>query len=180
MGKHSSGQATVEFTLAIILIMGFSLFYIQLCCVFAWANYIHYATFMSARAYLASGPSQEDQEERATQVITRMLKRSTALPGQDRLPALAKGGPQGEVGVPGFFIRAPSGFNGNDRHSSWMEGARYRFRSRLFVIPFGMGGDASSVNQVTLQSESWLGRERSYEDCINEMEKRSPVWDNGC
>ena len=88
--RSQEGQSTIEFALTLILLMGFVLFYLQLSLVMAFGNYVHYATFMSARAYLSGGENQAEQARRARQVIVRMLK----LPGSeatDRFPAIAKG-----------------------------------------------------------------------------------------
>ena len=40
----------------LFLLMAFLLFYVQLSLLMGYGNYIHYATFMAARAYLSPGP----------------------------------------------------------------------------------------------------------------------------
>jgi len=59
----SAGQSTVEFALTLILLMGLILFYLQLTLVFSYGNYVQLRTFMSARAFLSSGP---DRKTRST------------------------------------------------------------------------------------------------------------------
>jgi hypothetical protein len=181
------GQSTLEFVLTLTLILGFSLFFIQASLVFAYGNYVHYATFMSARAYLSAGPTREDQVMRARSVIVRMLKRSEAEAGVDRFAAIARG--VGGSNPPGFEVNPPPQFDPTKRDFSWLEGVRYTFRSRMFVIPLGgrssvgkgaSGNDGNSANSLTLTSESWLGRETTTEECIGEMEKRKGTYDNGC
>lgn len=188
------GQATVEFALTLLFIVGFSFFFIQLSLVLAWANYIHYATFMSARAYLSSGFSPQDQEERARRVIVRMLKQGQIRQNIDRLPNVARG--IGGDGPSGFFVKPPSQFNSKTRNFSWLEGVRYAFKSKLFLIPFagssgGKGGgggiEKKSVNEISLTSESWLGREPSFDECMAFLSNKvksagvsKVVIDNGC
>src|SRR5690606_25137860 len=89
--RGEEGQSTVEFALTLVLLMAFILFFVQVSLMFAWGNYIHYATYMSARAYLAAGPNLEDQQTRARNVIVRMVKKGPAQPGADRLPFVAQG-----------------------------------------------------------------------------------------
>ncbi|MEK7689515.1 MAG: TadE family protein [Bdellovibrionota bacterium] len=175
-----SGQSTVEFALTLILIMAFVFFFLQLAMVLAWGNFVHYATFMSARAYQSAGSNPDDQRERAVSVLTRMVKKSESAPGTDRLAMIGKGD-GGEDEIKGAEIGAHSQFSGTDRAKSWLEGVRYTFKSRLFLIP--MGGNASGgpglVNAVKLTSESWLGRETTYEECQTVMGKKG-IYDNGC
>jgi hypothetical protein len=171
------GQSTLEFALTLIFLLGFSLFFIQASLVFAYGNYVHYATFMSARAYLSAGSDQNDQIARARSVIVRMLKKGEGQAGSDRWPQIAKG--VGGSNPPGLQMDPPGQFNPSDYDYSWMEGVRYTFRSRLFVVPFGQSS-GDSANSLTLTSESWLGREPTASECGSEMEKRKGIYDNGC
>jgi len=174
------GQSTVEFALTLILLMGFVLFYLQLALVFSFGNYVHYATFMAARAYLAAGPTHEDQVARAQSVIITMLKKSVDSPGVDRFPSIAKG-VGGDGDLPGLAVNPPKNYNPTDTTLSWMQGVRYTFSSRVFVIPLGKGLPSnSSVNSVTLTSESWLGSEPAYDECQNDMKPMKGLFDNGC
>ncbi len=181
---NKDGQASIEFALVLTLMIGFIFFYFQLCLVFAWGNYIHYATFMSARAYQAAGFNQEDQVARAKNVLIRAVKKGIAFPGRDRLPVLARG--FGGDDLPGIAIDSPKNFDAKTRNLSWLEGVRYTFRSRLFLVPMagssGDGGKTPSVNEITLTSESWLGREPSYDECLGYLKKnfKTAFIDNGC
>jgi len=177
--KHkldNRGQSTVEFALTMIFALSFILFFVQLSLVFGFANYVHYATFMAARAYQAAGQSQADQQARAQAVLTRMLKRGGST--VDRFPAFGRGFGGGdirgaEIGCVGQCAGDP-GF-------SWMTGVRYTFRSKLFMIPMpGSPGAASSINSLTLTSESWLTREPTYTECQAVMGKMEGIFDNGC
>lgn len=176
---EQSGQSTVEFALAIMMLMGFVLFFVQLTLVFGLGNYIHYATFMAARAQLAAGPNSDDQRERARAVIVRSLKKSEGQSGVDRFPFIAKAEGGGDPN--GAQIGPAPEFNDGDTALSWLQGVRYRFRSRLFILPLGGKRGSDTVKSVKLTSESWLGREPTTDECVAEMSSRGGgIFDNGC
>ena len=170
------GQATIEFALVMIFFLSFFLFYVQLCLVFSWGSWIQYATFMSARAYLAAGPTEEDQRERAANYLTAMVKESSTQRNKDRMPLVAKG--VGEGDIAGAFI----GKAGTREQDNWMEGVSYSFESRVFLIPFGRVGASSnsSANRLRLKSESWLGRHPDASTCETVVTGKGAVHDNGC
>jgi hypothetical protein len=174
--ENNSGQATVEFALTLLLLLGFVFFYIQTAMIFAWGNYVHYATFMAARAYQAASATEEDQKTRAKNVLTRMVKKSAAIAGVDKLPSIARGVGGDPAGV---FIGQGNEFKPFDRDFSWQEGVRYTFKSRLFLIPMG-GSQGPNVNSLTLTSESWLSREPTHEECLGDLKDRKGIIDNGC
>jgi hypothetical protein len=184
--QNERGQAAIEFALTLILLLAFTLFFVQLSLMMAWGNYVQYATFMSARALLAAGPDQKDQKTRAGEVLAGMVKRSAALPGMDRFPSIARGqGSGGDSGIPGAEIGGIGAFEKGNRNSSWQEGVRYTFKSRLFFLPLGkLSGDREGkLNTIELTSESYLLREPSADECMADLEKRNAdkaVFDNGC
>lgn len=177
--KSESGQSTVEFALTMILVSGFMFLFFQLSMVMGMSSYVQYATFMSARAYLAAGPDREDQRTRARTVIQQMLKASGNA-AQDRLPSIIKGdgGNDGTV----------TGLNFDDdnykpvRDYSWLQGIRYSFKGRVFLSPIGRGGTTkANLPTLSLTSESYLGREATTEECRSEMKSRGDgIYDNGC
>jgi hypothetical protein len=180
MRRHleQSGQSTIEFALTLVLLMSMILFFLQLTLIFGYGNYVHYATFMSARAYLSSGTDQDDQVKRAKDVLNQMLSQG----GQDGSPAkwgFIGTGYQGSdpVGADIGPSQNPQ-FSATDRDLSWLQGVRYTFRSRLFILPMGRANAASSANMLTLTSESWLGREPTFSECTTDMAGRD--YDNGC
>ncbi|MFZ9596498.1 MAG: TadE/TadG family type IV pilus assembly protein [Bdellovibrionia bacterium] len=169
--EDQRGQALIEFALSMLLFMSFFLFYFQLAMTFAFGSFAQYATFMSARAYLSAGPSVEDQETRARDVIVRMLKKSIGASGVDRFPSIARG-VEGED-PPGYQLMRPN------PSLVWMTGVRYKFRSKVFVLPLaGSGSSKGAVNSVTLTSESFLGRDPTAQECQRFMGGRA--FDNGC
>ena len=178
--KKEEGQSTTEFALTLILLMGFVFFFMQISLIFGFGNYAHYATFMSARAYLSAGANRDDQIDRAKTVIVRTLKKSVVSTGADRFPSIAMGTGGGDP--QGFNVDSPEYVPG-DRNLSWLQGVRYTFRSKLFLIPLGgksKSAAGNSVNQVTLTSESWLLREPTEDECQTQLGKVSGIYDNGC
>jgi hypothetical protein len=171
------GQSTLEFALTLFLLMAFLLFYVQLSLLLGYGNYAQYATFMAARAYLSAGANQSDQAERARTVIIKTLKRGEG--GQDRFPSIAKGDGDGEP--KGVQIGEAGNFSPTNPDLSWLQGVRYRFKGRLFVIPIGTGPAAAQASRatLTLQSESWLGREPAYDECQSDLNNKG-IFDNGC
>lgn len=170
---NQKGQSTIEFALTLMLFLGMSFFFIQLCFVFAWGNYVHYATFMSARTYQAGWAHTNQQETKAEDVLKSMLKNGQ----RDRFPTFGKSVGEAKIGKDDHY--------GSDEAHSWLEGVRYRFRSRLFTFPFLKSEEVTKANFVELQSESWLGREPTFDDCRDWMMHKKGggkviVIDNGC
>ncbi len=187
---RQEGQSTIEFVLGLILLLSFLFFYFHIAMVFAFGNYVHYVTFMAARAYLSASTSQSDQRQRAVAVIQATVKYNGA---SDRLPSIAKGyagngGTYSDDNVVGLAISNPPQFLPSVKAVSWLEGVRYQFQSRIFLIPFmGFGSAASqdpsnsqNTNMVNLVSESWLSRESSFEECQEVMRLQHGIYDNGC
>lgn len=171
-----TGQAMIEFVLTVFLLFALIFFFIQLSLVFSFGNYVQYATFMSARAYLSAGRTQEDQVERAQNVIAQTVKAGIGRSGQDRFPSIAEG-VGGEV-PRGAEIGRGQNFNRDDLNLSWMQGVRYTFRSRIFLLPLGRGVSNPNAGFLTLTSESWLGRDPTTSECEAVMGSR--LYDNGC
>lgn len=189
----AEGQTVFEFALVLMLLMAFILFFVQFGLLMGFGNYVHYATFMSARAYMAAGATQADQQSRAKDEIVRMLKKSQGRAGADKFPMIVKG-VGGNDQVPGFDFNDPN-YNASDPNFSWLQGVRYTFRSRLFMLPMagrpdtggppvqvntGASGPQSDTNSVVLTSESWLGREPADQECQSMMSAGGWIYDNGC
>jgi hypothetical protein len=179
--NSESGQSLVEFALSIFLVFGLLFFFIQLALVLSWGNFVQYATFMSARAYLSGGANRIDQEDRARDVLRRMVKRGM-ISNEDRFPGIARGVEGDDDTVKGASIGPGPDFNPGNYDLSWMQGVRYTFRSRLFVLPVGRPGTTPSPSsgQVILTSESWLSRDPTYQECVSTMQTLRGQFDNGC
>ncbi len=175
--RSEAGQATIEFALVMIFFLSFFVFYVQLTLVFAWGSWIQYATFMSARAYLSAGPTEEEQRERASSVLAAMVKESATVRNRDRMPMVAKG--VGEGDLTGGFI----GKGSSRPQDAWMEGVSYSFESKVFLIPMGRlnrSARDSEANRLRLKSESWLGRHPDKSSCESFISSFLGVADNGC
>jgi hypothetical protein len=178
--KSESGQSTVEFALTMILVSSFIFLFFQISMVMGVSSYVQYATFMAARAYLAAGPSADDQRTRARTVIQQMLK-SSGNATQDRLSSIIKGEGGNDGTVPGLSFDADQ-FKATDRNYSWMRGIRYSFKGRVFLMPIGKGGTSQkNLPTLSLTSETFLGKEPSTQECQAEMKNRGDgILDNGC
>ena len=180
--KNQRGQTTIEFAMTLLFILAFSLFYFQLTLFMGVGNYIHYATFMSARAYLSAG-STDDQVSRAHTVLQKMLQINDGRGAFSTVQrGLASQSCVGDSTLQGSCIGdGPNNPAVGDRASSWMRGVRYRFKGRLFVLPFaGATGTDETTSSLILQSESWLGREPKDADCAKDLQQKGGYVDNGC
>jgi len=120
----------------------------------------------------------DSQVERAKEIVIGMLKKSQHETGVEKWPIIAKG-QGGTQEVPGLAFDASQFVHGN-KDSSWMQGVRYTFRSRIFLIPLGGGAQRiNPLNDLELTSESWLGREVNFNECRDQMSNLG-IWDNGC
>jgi len=188
MVTNQEGQTTIEFSLTFVLIMLVVLFFIRLSLFFAYSSYAQYATFMASRAYLSGGAVKSDQETRARFVITQMVKEGRG--NKDRWPVIAEAaGGKNDGDLTGILIGPGDQLQQEDGQSnlSWQVGVRYRFKGKFHLGPFG--GDKKS-DEVTLTSESWLGRETTDEECFQRLDEMSQAGgdvsnarlliDNGC
>ncbi|MGE4107015.1 MAG: hypothetical protein AB7F66_07340 [Bacteriovoracia bacterium] len=185
-----SGQSVLEFILTLSIMFFFVLFFLQLALMFAAGNYVHYATFMAARAYLSATGSPSQQFENANAVLKQMLKKDGST--LDRWPGLVKGQNVGAGAREGVeeVTGAEVGFgkqgvtDKKNRALSWQDGVRYTFRGRLIRIPLG----GTTASAIELTSESWLGREPSFDECDQFLDALrgadgdsvGAIFDNGC
>lgn len=171
--KNERGQSTIEFALTVVLFISFILFFYQLSHIFAVGSYIQYATFMSARAFQSGGKNPADQTERAEKTFQAMMKRNS----KDRFKYAVTGAGGGNLA--GLSVGQGAQFDSANPAYSWMEGVRYTFRGKLFLMPlFGRGADQGAA--VELTSESWLGREVTYDECVESITSMGGLSDNGC
>lgn len=176
--KGELGQSTVEFALAVSMSLAFVFFFLHLAMLMAYGNLVHYATFMAARAYLAASQSNEEQVQRAKDTVVVLLKKSIGQPGIEKYPFIAKG--DGGSEIPGLMVGPGPNFENKNPALSWMEGVRYRFKARIIPVPLSAGKGKDNI--LTLQSESWLGREPSEAECEIYLGKiqGGVTFDNGC
>lgn len=198
--KNNHGQALLEFMFVSMVLITLVFTAVQLAWGMAFGHYVHYATYMAARAYMSAGAQKQDQVENAKNTLVALLKRDGGQ--QDLLPFLAKArtGDSRDIGggtedVAGAFIGThPHAENKQDsRYYSFAEGVQYNFSVPLFLfslgglierdlgknIDIGRGEDAVKPMQwrggIPFTSDAWLGREPSTAECFQEMERISHV-----
>jgi hypothetical protein len=202
--RANAGQTMVEFLLVMMVIFTLLFAFLQLAWVLAWGHYVHYSTFMAARAYMSAHATQAQQAENAALVLRSMLKSNAT--GNDLLGQIAPAvvGDRREIGsgpepVPGGFIGTHPFAAGQDmrtRAFSWAEGVQYNFEFKLFFVPFakwldgdigkkitvGPRGEERSIDwngRIGLASDAFLGREQSDEECRLYMQELSRVYRRG-
>jgi hypothetical protein len=192
--KKESGQAIIEFILVISILLTMVFVFVQLSWAVAWGHYVHYATFMSARAYYSGGLTPGDQSTNASAVLASYLNTAS---GQDLFPFIAKARTGddrdikgGAEPIPGAFIgRHPFATDSpNNRAFAWAEGVQYNFAVPLYLLPLagwvkteGQGQTITGGTQanptkgvewkgsIPFTSDSFLGRENSHSECLDVM-----------
>jgi hypothetical protein len=184
--SKTKGQSLVEFMLTCIAFFTFLFMVVQVFIGFGVANYFQYATFMAARALLPGRGNPQAQISTAKSVLSYMVKRGEV----DRFPSFAKGSgggtPEGFITV-GASPRVSLGAD-KSRDNSWEQGAAYRFKLKLYMMPMVRGAKSGSKNALEIQSETWLGRDPSENECRDQLARRKQgigsqrEWsiDNGC
>ncbi len=152
--------------------------FVQVALSFGVANYIHYATFMAARAYLSSRQTISDQHQAARDVADRMLKNGDQARFRNIIKPATDGGGAGDVSIGGPRLVAAG--SGDARDRNWEQGVTYAFKAKLYMMPVIRSNNPRHGNSITLESQSWLGREPSEEECGAYMAKKNGLVDNGC
>ncbi len=186
-GKRKSGQSFVEFILTLFAFLTVTFMFVQVALSFGVGNYIQYATYLSARAYLA-GYDLDSQQKKAAQTYMQEF----LMPGgSDVFRNIAKAVEGGNTDMPGVFIGGPrlvAEASDTARYKNWEQGVTYTFKSRLYMIPILKSQAAGLGNNIELESQSWLGREPTADDCQRYLMKRQQsknikgamLVDNGC
>ena len=214
---EESGQAIIEFLVTITIILTMLFVFVQISWAVAFGHFAHYGVYMASRAYFASSLTQQSQMDAATIVLKQTVKRGS---GDDLLPFIAKsrtGGNRdikGAEPVPGAFIGTHPSAAGQDhiRAYSWADGVQYNFKVPVFLLPLAgwakTEGNGQSIQMGTnldpskeiqfdgtipFTSDSFLGREPSFDECFKEMTRISGgalgfsrgdgqefIEDNGC
>lgn len=193
---NQRGQGLIEFLITMSIILTLLFVFVELSWALAWGHYVHYATFMSARSYMAGASQKQDQLASASSVLQSMVLTKT---GQDLLGFIAKSRrgdnrdiASGAEDVPGAFIGTHPTAAGkeNTRAYSWAEGVQYNFEVPLYVLPLArwinkdkgrqiqIGSGTESFNKewkgtIPFTSDSWLGREATNSECLETMKQLS-------
>ena len=192
--RKDAGQVIIEFIFVVMIILSLIFVFIQMAWGIAMGHYIQYATFMSARAYLAASIQKTDQRDNAMDSLNSYVKKKGGS-GGDILPfvARARTADQRDASacaedIPGACIGAHPKLsddivnNSQIRIFSWMEGVQYSFEVPLYLLPIGPVAANQKGKQIGIQidgqtknftwtgaipltSDAWLGRETSMEEC---------------
>ena len=169
--RPTEGQAMIEFILGLMMVISFFFFYVKLAAVFAVGNYIHYATFMAARAYQSSAA---DQTDNADKVMVSMIG------GRWKHLIKATGG---NSTVKGATIGPGTFYGDNPFLCSWNQGVTFHFQSSVSLYPWDK---AAPPIKLDLTSESWAGREQNTAECNatkgkvqGNLNGAVAYWDNG-
>ncbi len=186
--KKQSGQSIVEMLVTLFAFFTIAFMFVQVSMGFAVANYIQYATYMSARAFLSGHASRDKQIQAGRSVLEAMLTNN----GVSRFRSVVEG--SGEGLFPGAFVgpkteRVELGGR-RARSTAWEQGATYKFKMRMYMLPMISAAPRGNDAKVELTSESWLGREPSEAECIDQLNARKArdlptgasayLFDNGC
>lgn len=178
---HQSGQALMEFVLGLMIVISFFFFFMKMSATFVVGNYIHYATFMSARAYASSAKSLGDQQTNAETVLQKMVG--------GRWKALIKPDANASGSIPGGYVGPGSYSQETPAEDFWNQGTSFSFTSKLSIYPWSKEGQGIDLK---LTSESWMPREQSVSECNQSKGKVVAgissagvtnvmvEWDNGC
>ncbi len=190
------GQTLIEFMLVIMVILTLLFVFIQLAWGLAWGHYVHYSTYMAARAYLSATEEQSEQREHAVETLRALIKRPDGIkdllapvvsPRDDDKRDIA----EGDEPIPGAFIGIHPYTKDKRRTTrifAWAEGVQYNFEFRLFLLPFarfltagegksitiGPRGEQTSLpwdGKIALASDAFLGREKTMKECRKFLKK---------
>lgn len=176
--KSQSGQALIEFVLGLMIVISFFFFYVKMAAIFAVGNYIHYATFMAARAYSSGATSPDEQTANAEAVLQKMLV--------GRYKALLKPSSDSTGSIPGATVGGGQWFQEDAALDFWNQGVTYSYETKIALYPWSKGNQAITMK---LTSESWMRKEDSEAECNAKKARiqggvRLPniavEWDNGC
>lgn len=176
--KKESGQSLIEFILTLFSFMTILFMVVQVSLGFGVANYIQYATFMTARSLLSSGTTEQEQIQRAQGVLRKFVGENG-----NRFQGIVRAGEEGDP--PGGFVGGTPLARGSlgkpaARDQAWEQGATFKFKARLYMLPM-VRSRSGTQNFVELESQTWLGREPSEQECQKYVTERKGITiDNGC
>lgn len=142
--NNRRGQSAIEFMVVVIVLLFFLLFFLSLAILFVVSDYIEYATFMSARTYKSMFSSRAVQERNARLVFDSYV---------NRVQGIARN----------FNVEYVDGDDRGDQGA----GVRSSYEIDLFYMPPLFIPDGFPGSRITLTTETRLGRDPAYEDCIN-------------
>jgi len=141
--KRREGQAAIEFIVVIVVVFFFLLFFLSLAMLLVVSDYIDYATFMAARTYKSGFSTREFQERYAREIFDTYTQRIQGIARNFTLD----------------FVRS-----GESEQTS---GVVSTYEIDLFYLPPLFAAGDTPVSRITLSSETHLGRDPAFQDCMD-------------
>jgi len=158
--NREKGQAMIEFVFGLMIVISFFFFYVRMCAIFAVGNFVHYATFMAARAYQSSTQTPDEQTQNAASVLKTMLG--------GRFKTLIKGKGGDGTSIPGATIGAGPYYQQFPTEDYWNQGVTFEYTAKLALYPWSRNGQSIALD---LTSESWMPREETTQECTDKKSK---------
>jgi hypothetical protein len=165
------GQTAIEFIAVIVVVFFFVFFFLSFAILLVVSEYMDYATFMAARTYKAGLSSEAYQQNYARDSVFKAYT--------DKIEGIARN----------FDIQ----FVQLDPSDEQSKGAVASYDIDLFYLPplFVTGNDRP-LSTIRLQSQAFLGRDPTFEECFGYFQRFSSQFglnldgllgqmdDNGC
>lgn len=142
--KRQEGQAAIEFICVVVVIFFFLFFMLSLSITLVVSDYVEYATFMSARTLKSMYSSRDVQERLARQEFFKYA---------ERVQGIARN----------FDFNIQQAIPGDEQ--SW--GVQTAYDIDLFYMPPLFTANGQPPSTIRLSAQAYLGRDPSFEDCIN-------------
>jgi Flp pilus assembly protein TadG len=141
--RGENGQAAIEFIAIIVVVFFFLLFFLSLTILLTVSDYLDYATFMAARTY-KTGSSSENQQQINANIVWQSYT--------DKV-------------YPEIIKSRALDFRAVDEANVRTAGVLTSYTIDLFYLPPLFAGANSPPSRITLNSETHLGRDPSFEEC---------------
>jgi len=142
--RDTQGQSAIEFIVVVVVLLFFLLFFLSLAVMFVVSDYLEYATFMSARTYKSMFSSREVQQRNARTVFDTYATRVQGIARNFNV-TFVEGDDRGDQGA----------------------GVRASYEIDMFYMPPLFIPEGFPGSRITLTTETRLGRDPAFEDCIN-------------
>jgi hypothetical protein len=169
--KKSEGQSTIEFLTTLIFVIGIIFFYVKMSLSMTSGFLVHYATFISSRAYLVkdTNSNEPNGSDGAAKALAQQVFNDFNL--ENIIPNFA----------PTFSVSDPEGNNNKVFNGVFVE----------YDAPFSISNLFGGKESARYVSESFLGREPTRAECLQQVCKaiddlgasctlHTTVFDNGC
>jgi len=147
---NNKGQSTVEFILSFVFAIGFIMFFIKLSIMYTNGYLVHYATYMSSRAYMVHDRDADDPSGGESEALLKAREVFETFGLQNFIP-----------GFTNKIDASHPSSGGNSLDRNILVGVYTNF-SQFIPYPLLSAGKF----EVKLKSESFLGREVTRGECV--------------